>query len=51
MLEPFTLQLRRWEGGGPDRGCWIVVDNSGTTLCVPAEDSQYVVQNNRNYSK
>jgi hypothetical protein len=34
MLEPFTLQPRRWEGGGPDGGCQIVVDNSGTTLCA-----------------
>jgi hypothetical protein len=43
MLEPFSLQPRRWEEGGPDGGCRIVVDNSGTTLCVPTEDSQYAV--------
>jgi hypothetical protein len=38
MLELFSLQLQRWEEGGPVRGCRVVVDNSGTTLCVPAED-------------
>jgi hypothetical protein len=43
MLEPFFLQPRHWEEGGPDGGCRIVVDNSGTMLCVPAEDSQYAV--------
>jgi hypothetical protein len=43
MLELFSLQPRRREEGGLDGGCQIVVDNYGTTLCVPAEDSQYVV--------
>jgi hypothetical protein len=38
MLELFSLQPRCWEEGGPVGGCRIVVDNSGTTLCVPAED-------------
>jgi hypothetical protein len=42
MLELFSLQPWRWEEGGPVRGCPIVVDNSGTTLCVRAEDSQLV---------
>jgi hypothetical protein len=37
MIEPFLLQLRRWEEGGMVRGCRLVVDNSGTMLCVPAE--------------
>jgi hypothetical protein len=32
MLEPFSLQLRRWEEGGPDGEYRIVVDNSSTTL-------------------
>jgi hypothetical protein len=43
LLGPFSLQPRRWEEGGPVGGCRIVVDNSGTTLCVPAEDSQSAV--------
>jgi hypothetical protein len=43
MLGLFSLQLRRWEEDGQDGGCRIVVDNFGTMLCVPAEDSQYVV--------
>jgi hypothetical protein len=38
MLELFSLQPRRWEEGGPVGGYRVVVDNSGTTLCVPAED-------------
>jgi hypothetical protein len=38
MLELFSLQPRRWEEGGPVGGCHVVGDNSGTTLCVPAED-------------
>jgi hypothetical protein len=38
MLELFSLQPQRWEEGGPVGGCRVVVDNSGTTLCVPAED-------------
>jgi hypothetical protein len=41
MLELFSLQPRRWEEGDPDGGCQIMVDNFGTMLCVPAEDSQY----------
>jgi hypothetical protein len=39
MIEPFSLQLRLWGEGGMVRGCWLVVDNSGTMPCVPAEDS------------
>jgi hypothetical protein len=39
MIEPLSLQLRRWEEGGMVGGCQIVVDNSGTTPCVPTEDS------------
>jgi hypothetical protein len=38
MLELFSLRLQRWEEGSPIGGCRVVVDNSGTTLCVPAED-------------
>jgi hypothetical protein len=38
MLELFLLQLRRWEEGCPVGGCRLVVDNSSTMLCVPAED-------------
>jgi hypothetical protein len=38
MLEPFLLLPRRWEEGGLVEGCRLVVDSSGTTLCVPAED-------------
>jgi hypothetical protein len=38
MLELFLLLPQHWEEGGPVRGCRVVVDNSGTTLCVPAED-------------
>jgi hypothetical protein len=36
----FSLQLRCWGEGGTVGGCRIVADNSGTTPCVPAEDSQ-----------
>jgi hypothetical protein len=43
LLEPFSLRLRRWGEGGPVGGCWVVVDSSGTTLCVPAEDFQLAV--------
>jgi hypothetical protein len=43
MLGLFSLQPRCWEEGGPDGGCRIVVDNFGTTLCVPGEDSQYAI--------
>jgi hypothetical protein len=39
-IEPFLLQLRRWEEGGMVGGCRLVVDNSGTTPCVPAKDFQ-----------
>jgi hypothetical protein len=39
-IEPFSLQLRRWGEGGTVGGHWIVADNSDTTPCVPAEDSQ-----------
>jgi hypothetical protein len=52
MLKLFSLQTWRWEEGGPVGGYRVVVDNSGTTLCVPAEDffSQRL-QKNRTYSK
>jgi hypothetical protein len=43
MLEPFLPLPRCWEEGGLVRGCWVVVDSSGTTLCVPAEDFQLAV--------
>jgi hypothetical protein len=43
LLEFFSLQPQRWEGGGLVGGCWVVVDSSGTTLCVPAEDFQLAV--------
>jgi hypothetical protein len=39
-IEPFLLQLRRWEEGGVVGGCRLVADNSGTMPCVPAEDFQ-----------
>jgi hypothetical protein len=32
MIEPFSLQWRRWEEGGVVRGCRLMADNSGTTL-------------------
>jgi hypothetical protein len=48
MLELFSLQPRRWEGG-PAGGCRVVVDNSGTTLCVPAEDSRSAVTEQQNF--
>jgi hypothetical protein len=48
MLELFSLQPRRWEGDGPVGGCQVVVDNSGTTLCVPAEDFQSAVTKQQN---
>jgi hypothetical protein len=37
-LELFSLQPWCWEEGGLVGGCRVVVDNSGKTLCVPAED-------------
>jgi hypothetical protein len=43
MLEPFLLLPQRWEEGGLVGGCRVVVDSSGTTLCVPAEDFQLAV--------
>jgi hypothetical protein len=39
LLEPFSLQLRRWEVCGPVGGYQVVVDSSCTILCDPAEDS------------
>jgi hypothetical protein len=39
-IEPFSLQLRRWGEGGTVGGSRIAADNSDTTPCVPAEDSQ-----------
>jgi hypothetical protein len=38
LLELFSLQPRHWEEGGPIGGYRVVVDSSGTTPCVPAED-------------
>jgi hypothetical protein len=38
-IKPFSLQLRCWGEGGMVRDCRLVADNSGTMLCVPAEDS------------
>jgi hypothetical protein len=43
MLELFSLQPRCWEEDGPVGGYRVVVNSSGTTLCVPAEDSQLAV--------
>jgi hypothetical protein len=48
MLEPFLLLPRRWEEGGLVGGCWVVVDSSGTTLCVPTEDFQSAVAAQQN---
>jgi hypothetical protein len=48
MIEPFSLLPRRWEEGGLVGGCQIVVDSSGTTLCVPAEDFQLAVAEQQN---
>jgi hypothetical protein len=43
MLEPSLLLPQRWEEGSLVGGCRVVVDSSGTTLCIPAEDFQLVV--------
>jgi hypothetical protein len=48
LLESFSLQPRCWKGGGLVGGCRVVVDSSGTTLCVPAEDLQLVVAEQQN---
>jgi hypothetical protein len=32
----------------PVGGCWVVVDNSGTVLCVPVEDSRSAVTEQQN---
>jgi hypothetical protein len=40
MIALFSFQLWHWGEGGTVRGCPIVADNSDTTPCVPAEDSQ-----------
>jgi hypothetical protein len=48
MLEPFSLLLRRWEEGGLVRGCRVVVDSFGTTLCVVTEDFQLAVVEQQN---
>jgi hypothetical protein len=48
MLEPFSLLLRRWEEGGLVGGCRVVVDSSGTTPCVPAQDFQLAVVEQQN---
>jgi hypothetical protein len=48
LLEPFSLRLRRWGEGGPVGGCRVVVDSSGTVLCVPAEDLQLAVAEQHN---
>jgi hypothetical protein len=48
MLEPSLLLPRRWEEGGLVGGCRVVVDSSGTTLCVPVEDFQLAVVDQHN---
>jgi hypothetical protein len=48
MLKPFLLLPRCWEEGGLVGGCRVVVDSSGTTLCVPAEDFQLAVAEQQN---
>jgi hypothetical protein len=48
LLELFLLQSRHWEEGGLVGGCWVVVDSSGTTLCVPAADFQLAVAEQQN---
>jgi hypothetical protein len=48
MLEPFSLLLRCWAEGGLVEGCRVVVDSSGTTLCVPTEDFQLAVAEQQN---
>jgi hypothetical protein len=42
-LSPLCFYHARWEEGGLVGGCRVVVDSSGTTLCVPAEDFQLAV--------
>jgi hypothetical protein len=49
LLEPSSLRLRRWGEGGPVEGCRVVVDSSGTTLCVPAEDFQLAIAEQQNW--
>jgi hypothetical protein len=48
LLELFLLQPWRWEEGGPVGGYRVVVDSSGTTPCVPAEDFLLVVAEQQN---
>jgi hypothetical protein len=43
MLELFLILPQHWEEGGLVGGYQVVVDSSGTTLCVPEEDSQLAV--------
>jgi hypothetical protein len=40
MLELFSLLLQHWKEGGPIGGYRVEGENSGTTLCVAAEDFQ-----------
>jgi hypothetical protein len=48
MLKPSLLLPRHWEEGGLVGGCRVVLDSSGTTLCVPAEDFQLAVAEQHN---
>jgi hypothetical protein len=48
MLELFSFPPRRWGEGGPVGGYRVVVDNSGTILCIPAEDFQLAVTKQHN---
>jgi hypothetical protein len=43
LLEPSSLRLQCWGGGGPVEGCRVVVGSSGTTLCAPTEGFQLAV--------
>jgi hypothetical protein len=48
LLEPSSLQLRRWGEGGPVEGCRVVEGSSGTILCVPVEGFQLAVAEQQN---
>jgi hypothetical protein len=48
LLELFSLQPRRWDEGGPVGGYRVVMDNFGTALCDPAEDSRSMVIEQQN---
>jgi hypothetical protein len=40
LCEPSLLRQRRWGGGGPAGGCWVMAGSCGIVLCVPAEGFQ-----------